>query len=161
MKDARLQLTALVVAAPAEEGAVIQLGHRCVRGRRACTVAGDVCLRYVHRFHCIIEFPSERYFRRVRLQLAGDTRGLLSRHAEHPRLAVLAYRHDCKMQCKMRVESIYIRRYVHRQADTFARMCNKSTADKSFIRETPKHTWFLLDTLFCSIRVTCFNIIQV
>lgn len=94
MVDARLELSALVIAAPAKESAIVQLGHRCIGGCGACTVARDVCLRYVHRFHCIIEFPGERYFRRIRLQLAGDPRGLLSRHAEYLRLAVLAYRHD-------------------------------------------------------------------
>lgn len=99
MVDARLGLSALVIAAPAKESAIVQLGHRCVGGCRACTVARDVRLRYVHRFHCIIEFPGERYFRRVRLQLAGDPRGLLSRHPEYLRLAWLAYRHDCKCKC--------------------------------------------------------------
>lgn len=134
MEDARLQLTALVVAAPTEESAVIQLGHRYVRGRRVCTVTGDVCLRYVHRFHCIIEFPSERYFRRVRLQLAGNSRGLLSRHAEHPRLPVLTYRHDCKMQCKIAVErvSIYIR--IGRAEYSFA------SAYKSEVEHYPRNT---------------------
>lgn len=97
MEDARFQLTALIVAAPAEKSAVIQLVNRFVQDRRVRTVAGDLRLRYVHRFHCIIEFPGERYFRRVRLQLTGNTRALVFRHAEHPYLAVLAYRRDCKM----------------------------------------------------------------
>lgn len=99
MVDAGLELSALVVAAPAKESAIVQLGHRRVGGCRACTVARDVRLRYVHRFHCVIEFPGERYFRRVRLQLAGDPRGLLSRHAEYLRLPWLAYRHDWKCKC--------------------------------------------------------------
>lgn len=97
MEDARLQLTALVVVAPAEESAIIQFVNRFVRDRRMRTVADDFRLRYVHRFHRIIKFPGERYFRRVRLQLAGNIRALMFRHAKHPRLAVLAYRRDCKM----------------------------------------------------------------
>lgn len=99
MVDAGLELSALVIAAPAKESAIVQLGHRGVGGYRACTVARDVCLRYVYCLHCIIEFPGERYFRRVRLQLAGDARGLLPRHAEYLRLAVLAYWHDWKCKC--------------------------------------------------------------
>jgi len=92
--DARFELSALVIAAPAKESTVVQFGHRRVGGRRVCMLARDVRLSYVHRLHCIIEFPGERYFRRVRLQLAGDARGLLPRHAEYLRLPVLAYRHD-------------------------------------------------------------------
>lgn len=96
MEDARFQLTALVVAAPAKESAIIQVVNRFVRDCRVCTIAGDFCLRYIHRFHRIIEFPGERYFRRVRLQFARNIRDLVFRHAKHPHLAVLAYRSDCK-----------------------------------------------------------------
>lgn len=99
MIDTRFKLYALIVSTPAKESAIVQFGHWRIGGNRVCTVACDVCLRYVHRFHCIIEFPGERYFRWVRLQLAGDPWCLLSRYTEYLRLTVLAYRNDWKCKC--------------------------------------------------------------
>lgn len=148
MVDARLELSALVIAAPAKESAIVQLGHRCVGGCRASTVTRDVRLSYVHRFHCIIEFPGERYFRRVRLQFAGDSRGLLSRHAEYLRLARLTYRHDwkCKCwfvpwECELRFARVY-RVRKHRRHDKRYLMARER--DMCFDYATSVDYWILI-----------------
>lgn len=96
MVDTGFELGTLIVGAPTKQSTIVQLCHRCVRGCGTCSFTGDVCLWYVDRLHCVIEFPRKRYFRWICLELARYPRGFLSCYSEHLYLTVVTDWSDWK-----------------------------------------------------------------
>lgn len=95
MVDARMFLNSKLVAAPAQQGTVVQLAHRSVGGYAFGPVHGHVGHRDVQRFRGIVKLPNKLNIRRVGVQVASDFCALLSRHAKQIGLISFADGYVC------------------------------------------------------------------
>lgn len=74
------------IGGPAEQRAVIQFRHGCVRDDRGCASPGDMTRGYVDTLGGIVEGPAELNLRRVRVHLARYVCLFLFRHSMNLRL---------------------------------------------------------------------------
>lgn len=93
--DAWMFLNSDLVAAPAQQGTVVQLVHRSVGGYAFGTVHIHVGVGDVQRFRGVVELPDELNFSRVGVQAASDFGALLSRHAVQIGLVDFAHGYVC------------------------------------------------------------------
>jgi hypothetical protein len=93
--DARVFLNSKLVAAPAQQGTVVQLAHRSIGGYAFGPVHGHVGHGNVQRFRRIVELPNKLNICRVGVQVASDFSALLSRHAEQIGLISFAHGYVC------------------------------------------------------------------
>lgn len=82
------------IGGPAEQRAVIQFRHRCVRDDRGCAGPGDMTGGHVDTLGGIVEGPTELNLGGVRVHLAGYVCLFLFRHAVHLRLIRFASGRD-------------------------------------------------------------------
>lgn len=82
------------IGGPAEQRAVIQFRHRCVRDDGGCARPGDMTGGHVDTLGGIVEGPTELDLGGVRVHLAGYVCLFLFRHAVHLRLIRFASGRD-------------------------------------------------------------------
>lgn len=83
------------IGRPAEQRAVIQFGHGCVRDGRGRAIPGDMTASHVDTLGGIVKGPAELDIRWVRVHFAGYVCLLLFRHPVEFSLIRLAGGRDC------------------------------------------------------------------